>query len=462
MDADYRGLAVVRSLGRRGIPVWVLERGDHLLAALSRYNQRTLQWNGHNEKENVSFLVDLVGREGIRDWVLIPTSEEDATLVARNHQILSQYFQLTTPPWEVLQWLCNKRLAYQLADRVGVDHPWTVYPASREDVAAIQCMYPVILKPAYSSKLNRFTASKAWRVDNRSQLLARYDEARKLVDPENLMIQQLIPGGGESQFSYTALCQQGRPIASLTAKRVRQFPMDFGRASTFVETVDDSESSEAGMRLLKAVEYSGLAEVEFKRDPRDGKLKLLDINPRVWGWHSLCGTAGVDYPYLLWLLTIGEPVPRTKTVPGVRWVRMTTDMPTAIREILRGRLPLREYLRSIRRPLAAAIYSADDPLPGLLEIPLLAYLAGKRFLNRGQAFVSDRFKGFVQKLLRKRPPCTTSGAVENGATQNVQQRSRGTDVPPDGTNCEVTAQPMSIDTWDMRPMAGTSTLGGKN
>ena len=462
MDADYRALAVVRSLGRRGIPVWVLERGEHLLAALSRYNQRTFQWNGRLEEEKVRFLVDLAGREGIRDWVLIPTNEEDAVLVARNHQILSQCFRLTTPTWEVLQWLSNKKLAYQLADRVGVDHPWTVYPASREDVAAIQCMYPVILKPAYSSKLNRFTASKAWRVDNRDELLARYDEARKLVDAENLMIQQLIPGGGETQFSYTALCHRGQPIASLTAKRVRQFPMDFGRASTFVETVHDSESSEAGMRLLHAVEYTGIAEVEFKRDPRDRKLKLLDINPRVWGWHSLCGSAGVDYPYLLWLLSIGEPVPRTKAVRGVRWVRMTTDMPTVIGEILRGRLSLREYVRSFRRPLAAAIYSADDPLPGLLEIPLLAYLAGKRFFNRGQAFLTDPFKGLVQKLLRKRPPCTTSASFENGTTQNVQQRSRDTDVPFNSTSCQMPAQPMSIDTWDMRPMGGTSTLGGRN
>jgi predicted ATP-grasp superfamily ATP-dependent carboligase len=213
------------------------------------------------------------------------------------------------------------------------------------------------------------------------QLLKGYDEARTLVGADNLMIQELIPGGGESQFSYTALCQEGQPIASLSARRVRQFPMDFGRASTFVETIDDPVSSAAAERLLAALRYTGIVEVEFKRDRRDGKLKLLDINPRVWGWHSLCGFAGVDYPYLLWLLTIGEPVPPTKTVAGVRWVRMSTDAPTAIREILHGRLSLREYLRSIRPPLAPAIFASDDPLPGVLEIPLLAYLAGKRALT---------------------------------------------------------------------------------
>jgi predicted ATP-grasp superfamily ATP-dependent carboligase len=380
MDADYRGLAAVRSLGRRGIPVWVVQHGDQLVATLSRYNRRTLSWPSHDDEEMANFLVSLADREGIRDWVLFPTGDQAAALVARHHQALGQHFQLTTPPWEVLQWFYDKRLAYRLADRVGVDHPWTMCPANRDEVAASKCQFPVILKPAYNSGFNRFTASKAWRVDSMEQLLKGYDEARTLVGADNLMIQELIPGGGESQFSYTALCQEGQPIASLSARRVRQFPMDFGRASTFVETIDDPLSSAAAERLLAALRYTGIVEVEFKRDPRDGKLKLLDINPRVWGWHSLCGFAGVDYPYLLWLLTIGEPVPPTKAVTGVRWVRMSTDAPTAIREILHGRLSLREYLRSIRPPLAPAIFASDDPLPGVLEIPLLAYLAGKRAL----------------------------------------------------------------------------------
>jgi D-aspartate ligase len=383
MDGDYRGLAVARSLGRHGIPVWVLHHGDQLLATVSRYNRRTLAWPSQHEEENVNFLVQLVEHENIRDWLLFPTGDEGAAMVARHHQKLSDHFQLTTAPWNVLQWLYDKRLTYRLAEMVGVDHPWTLYPTNRDQVAAIDCPYPVILKPAYRTSFNRFTASKAWRVDTLEQLLARYDEAKTLVEPGALMIQEVIPGGGESQFSYTSLCKDGQPLASLSAKRVRQIPMDFGRASTFVETVDDGAVSASAAHLLRVLQYSGIVEVEFKRDPRDGKLKLLDINPRVWGWHSLCASAGVDYPYLLWLMSVGEPIPGTKAAVGMRWVRMSTDAPTAIREILSGRLSLRDYLRSIRSPLSTAIYASDDPLPGVLEIPLLAYLLGKRVLSGG-------------------------------------------------------------------------------
>lgn len=384
MDADYRGLEVVRSLGRHGIPVWVLQHGDQLLATLSRYNRRTLSWPSQDEAENVNFLVQLAERENLIDWVLFPTGDEGTALVARHHETLGKHFQLTTPPWDGLKWLYDKRLTYQLADKVGVDRPWTVWPANRGDAAASECSYPAILKPAYRNRFNRFTASKAWRIDTREQLIARYAEASTLVDPGTLMIQELVPGGGGSQFSYTALCQDGQPIASLTAKRSRQIPMDFGRASTFVETVEDPATTAAATRLLAALRYTGIIEVEFKRDLRDGKLKLLDINPRVWGWHSLCGFAGVDYPYLLWLLSNGEPIPEAKAALGMRWVRMSTDLPTAIREILRGRLSLREYLRSIRPPVAPAIYASDDPLPGVLEMPLLAYLLGKRLVIGGR------------------------------------------------------------------------------
>ena len=390
MDADYRGLAVVRSLGRHGIPVWVLEKGDHLLAAFSRYNQRTIRWSSRNEEERVKFLIQLAKREGISDWVLFPTGDLDAALVARHHQILGRYFRLTTPPWDVLRWMYDKRLAYQLADSVGVERPWTISPANRDELATSKFSYPLILKPAYSSTLNRFTASKAWRVDTPEQLLSRYDEARTLVGSSNIIIQELIQGGGQSQFSYTALCQAGTPIASLTARRTRQFPMDFGRASTFVETVNEPEPAEAATRLLRALRYTGLVEVEFKRDPSDGKLKLLDINPRIWGWHSLCRRAGVDYPYLIWLHVIGEPVPTTTPLAGARWVRMSTDLPTAIREILGGRLSLRDYLHSIRRPLAPAIYASDDLLPGFLELPLLLYLFGKRAFRHWQDRPNER------------------------------------------------------------------------
>jgi predicted ATP-grasp superfamily ATP-dependent carboligase len=241
--------------------------------------------------------------------------------------------------------------------------------------------FPAVLKPAVKVSFNRLTAAKAWRVDDRPELLRRYADACTLVDPDVLIVQELVPGGGASQLSFAALCADGEPLASLTARRTRQYPADFGRASTFVETIECPEIVEPSLSLLRELRFTGLIELEFKRDERDGVFKLLDVNPRVWGWHTLCGRAGVDFPYLLWLLVSGEPVPATQARPGVGWLRFTTDTPTALKELAARRLPVREYARSLRRPRESAIFAWDDPLPGLSEVPLLAYVLGRRLVH---------------------------------------------------------------------------------
>jgi predicted ATP-grasp superfamily ATP-dependent carboligase len=251
----------------------------------------------------------------------------------------------------------------------------------RDELLTLDCPFPSILKPAFREGPNRLTTAKAWRVDDRPTLLARFDEAAALVPPETILIQELIPGGPEGQFSYAALCVDAQPRASVTARRVRQFPMDLGRASTYVETVDETDVVKPSLRLLEALRFSGLVEIEYKRDPRDGRCKLLDVNPRVWGWHSVCRRAGVDFPLLVWRQALGRAVPELCGSTGVRWVRITTDLSASMREIARGRMSLRTYLASLRRPIESAIFAWDDPWPGLLEVPSMTYLFGKRLLR---------------------------------------------------------------------------------
>jgi len=375
---DYRGLGIVRSLGRQGIPVWVLKQDGQLLGPASRYARRSLRWPLEDERRQLNFLLELAVREGLNGWVLLPTSDECVILIARHHELLAEYYRLTTPPWNALRWICDKRLLHRLAQDLSLDQPWTFCPRNREELASLECPFPVILKPAMRLGLNRFNNAKAWRVEDRASLLARYDEACALVGPDMIMVQEVVPGWGEAQFSFAALCKDGCPLASIVARRTRQFPMDFGRFSTYVETVEEPQVIEPAVRLLAATRFTGLVEVEFKRDSRNGKYQVLDINPRVWGWHTLSRRAGVDFPYLLWLLARGESVPAVQGRSGERWMRLCADLPMAIQEIMRGRLSLWTYMRSLKGSWESAIFAWDDPVPGLLELPLLAFMLGKR------------------------------------------------------------------------------------
>jgi predicted ATP-grasp superfamily ATP-dependent carboligase len=377
--ASYRALAVVRSLGRRGVPLRVVRSDEHALASASRYAGPRLAWPGTGgESARVDYLCRLADREDLRGWVLIPTHDEEAALVARHHDALAEHYRLTTPRWETLRTAYDKRATYAAGQRLGLTQPWTLFPRTAEDLVQAEARLPVVIKPAYKASANRLTVDKAWRADDRETLRRRYDEASELVDPSILMIQELIPGDGDAQLSFAALCADGEVLASLTARRTRQFPMDFGRASTFVETIDDPAVERDARRLLRAMRFTGLVEVEFKRDERTGADLLLDVNPRPWGWQSLGARAGVDFPYLLWRMASGASVPSARAVAGVRWVRMTTDVLAVAGELRAGRLSARSYLRSLRRPLEFAVFALDDPLPSLVG-PLVTarMLAGR-------------------------------------------------------------------------------------
>jgi D-aspartate ligase len=367
LTEHIRGLGVVRSLGRRGIPVVTLSPPGDVLSRASRYTRRNFPWPAQDEGRQVNYLLDIADRHQLAGWTLFAASDETTAFCARRSAELASRFRLTVPRWDVVRRAYDKRLTYRLAAIAGIDQPRTFFPIDRDHLASLDLSFPVVLKPAYKREINRFTRDKAWRADTRTALAARYDEACTLVEPDVLMVQELIPGGGEAQFSYAALCHEGRPLASVTARRTRQYPVDFGHSSSFVETIDAPAIEEPARRLLAAMHYSGLAEVEFKYDHRDRRYKLLEVNPRVWTWHSLCRRVAIDFPYLLWCATAGDEVREAHGRTGSKWVRMSTDLAAAIEEIRRGRLSLTGYLKSLRGPLEFAVMAADDPIPGLLD-----------------------------------------------------------------------------------------------
>jgi predicted ATP-grasp superfamily ATP-dependent carboligase len=132
---------------------------------------------------------------------------------------------------------------------------------------------------------------------------------------------------------------------------------------------------EAACRVLRSLEYTGLVEVEFKFDARDGRYKILDINARPWTWIGLGAAAGVDFPYLAWQLTQGEAPTPVRAIPGVRRIHFTRDLVAACQEIWRGRNSPARYFSSFRRPLTFAVMAWDDLLPVLIELPLVVVRA---------------------------------------------------------------------------------------
>ena len=256
----------------------------------------------------------------------------------------------------------------------------THYPENVDQLALLDCLTPPFaIKPAIKEHFIYATKAKAWRANSHSELRTLYQKERlQLAGSGEIMVQELIPGGGSQQFSYCAFFRDGEAVGKMVARRRRQHPLEFGRASTYVETVDIPILEKFSERFLRAIDYYGLVEVEYKLDPRDSQYKLLDVNARTWGYHSLGARAGVDFSYMLYCDQVGLPVVVSKGRPGLAWVRTTTDFPAAIMAILSGDTDLKDYFRTVRDCNVEAVFSATDPLPGLAEVALIPYLAIKR------------------------------------------------------------------------------------
>ena len=380
IGGDYQGLGIVRSLGRAGVPVMVLD--DELsISRASRFSRRTVRVPSlRDENATVRALDLLCQRYPVEGWVLYPTREETVAALARNRARLAGQFRVPTPGWEVVRHAWDKRATYDLAQRLGVPTPRAWFGLCRDDLSGFDLSGPVVLKPAIKEHFIYETGAKAWRADTPEQLRQRFSEAAGIVGDAEVIIQELVPGDGAHQFAYCAFFKDGAPLASMTVRRRRQHPSDFGRASTFVETVSVPDIEEPSIRFLDAIGYYGLVELEYKLDPRDGRYKLLDVNARTWGYHSLGAAAGVDFPHLLYRDQLGDEPAPVQARPGVRWIRLATDVPNAVVDIRAGRLRPRDYLRSLRHIDVEAVFSLRDPLPAAYELTLLPYLFVKRGL----------------------------------------------------------------------------------
>jgi D-aspartate ligase len=380
IGGDYQGLGIVRSLGRRGIPVCVID-DEASIARASRFSKRAVHVPNLRDEPSTLDTLDAVRRaHGLEGWVLFPTREETVVALARNRSSLARSFRVPTPDWDTIRHAWDKRETYRLARELGISTPRTWSPHEERELDHLDTRGPVVIKPAIKEHFFYATRAKAWRADTAGDLRRLLQRASSIVDVEELLIQELIPGNGHQQYSYCAFFKDGEAVASMTVRRRRQHPSDFGRASTFVETVELGALEEPSVRFLRAIGYYGLVELEYKLDPRDGQYKLLDVNARTWGYHSVGPAAGVDFPYLLFCDQLGDEIPRARGRPGVRWVRLVTDVPNALVDMRARKVRPREYLASLRGVDTEAVFSARDPLPGIYELALLPYLFFKRGL----------------------------------------------------------------------------------
>lgn len=375
LGGHAQGLGIIRSLGRKGIKVFLVDETTSNIGRFSKYCKRFFCVPGmKNEHILMKFLMRLSICTKTKGWVIFPTHDATVEILSKNSEKLKKFFRISVPEWKVTNFAINKILTYHLAKKIGIPVAHTYFPRNIDELNKIgsEVEYPIIIKPAVMHRFYAVMKKKVLKANNFKELVKLYTKACTVIKPEEVMIQEIIPGTSKELYSCGCFFKQGHLIASCIGQRIRQIPMDFGKATTFAQSVDIPQLRRYSEKLLFEIGYYGLAEVEFKRDERDGLFKLLEINPRSWKWHTLAIKAGADLPYIIYEDLIGKGWSRNiECNLNEKWIELISDVYVAFKEIIRGHISLGEYINSIKGNIEFAISSREDPLPFICYILLI-------------------------------------------------------------------------------------------
>lgn len=379
IGADFQALGVIRALTEAGVPTFLLanERGIAWYSRFARRKARNLDLL-NDDRAGVEFLVELADSQSMRGWVLACVDDDSVEFLARNHEQLSQVFQVPVPGWESSEHFFKKNLSYQKALEAGIPVPAQYDASSLERLKKQKIIYPVVLKPSFKKDYYDKTKVKGILIESEEQLEKEYEEMLSLIPPSQIVVQEFLAGGTKNLFSYAALFDGEHMLQGMAVRRIRQHPMDFGHATTYAMAADIPELEQHAAKFLKAVGYRGVAEVEFMLDERTGEYKFLEMNGRFWGWHSLTHRAGLNLPRDLFRMLLGYEVYRDEVDHSARWMRLLTDLPTLARETWRRKMSPLTWLKDFFSRPGMAVWSWRDPLPFFVEVLIAPYLWWKK------------------------------------------------------------------------------------
>ncbi len=355
---SFIALSIVRSIGRRGVPVAVLYKGAGT-AAKSRYCSYAESYSG--KEDVVERAIGTVRRLGLTH--LIATSEDIIVALNGRREEVERYATLLFPDQEVFARALHKEKTLAIAESIGVPCPQTVTLRRAEELAQVAALrFPVAVKP------QRGIADFKVEYFGSATELARFLEPR--WGAESFLVQEYIEGEG---VGIEVLMRGGEPLLVFSHRRVREFPPT-GGVSTCCEGIEpDRKLLEDSVRLLRAMEWEGVAMVEFKVNRASGQRALMEVNGRFWGSLPLAIQSGADFPYeLLYSAVHGRLSRRAEPVSGRRCRLLVSETKWLYAVLRSGRTrkaaAVGEYVAGFRPGMGYYCFSGDDVRPALASL----------------------------------------------------------------------------------------------
>jgi D-aspartate ligase len=372
-------LGTVRSLGRVGVPVHVITSGSLNADAASRYAVSRHEWRttGQEEPERlVADLIDIAGRIGNKP-IVVCTDDEAAVLVAEHMRVLEDWVTAPGIRPGLPRMLASKRTLVEWCRDFGVLTPGAVFPTTRQEVEEFSrwAQFPVIAKnPEPFTRLKQEAVGSTRRIDSAEDLLA-FVAMRE--EPFDLLLQEYLPReSSEDWFTHAYAANSGDEFTVFTGRKLRSWPTFGGVTVTGVATPNE-ELAQMATGLLRSLDYRGPADLDWRRDLRDGGYRLLDFNPRVGGQFRIFQGVGngIDIARLLHLDLTNRPTPSVHQLEGLRFLDELFVLPSTYAiwkqsgrkrtiEGPRGGKFVR-FRQADRKWPEFAWFAFDDPLPFL-------------------------------------------------------------------------------------------------
>lgn len=394
----HGALAVARTLGRLGVPVYAVVEDAYTPLGVSRYLTKAFVWDScPADPESFVKAMSLIGEFIGRPAILIPMDDLSAVFVAENAVTLAQRFILPPVSPRLPHQLANKASLHALCAESGIPSARSIVPRSCDDVRAFTegSKFPVMVKAAEQWFPLKDMSKSSVKVMQTPEELLNFYENYNYEESQSLILQEYIPG--EDWICHGYYNSEKNVNITFTGRKLRSYPTEAG-STVLGLSVDNEMLRSLSEKLLKTVAYSGIIDMDWRKDERDGEYKILDCNPRVGqNFRMFESRAGIDVIRAQHLDLSGRRVDDGALIEGRLFGVESFYVMALLRGLPRGasKQDASRYLPPKSRELAW--WSSDDPAPILMMVIRLF----TRFLSRASRR-AWRIGQFSPSLLRLR------------------------------------------------------------
>ncbi len=370
LGSGINALGVIRSFAKIDLkPILINYYKDY--AMYSRHTKWKICPYPHDSIQLLEFLINL-SRKFPKPPVLFITSDIFLDFIIKNIRELEKHFLIPIPKIEPLQKLLVKETMYQVAESANVPCPKTLVIESFDNFKDVtkKVEYPFIIKPSINIGFSKIFNNKIVKVENKQE----FREFMKTLNEspirdEVYVIQEYIDGYVEDLYTITSYADKNHEVVGYSiGHKIRQYPPETGTI-TSGKIIHNAEILESARKFIKYAQFTGISNIEFKKDKSDGKFKLMEINPRTGLWNFSALKCGVNLPLMAYNEILGKNItPQFNHESSIIWLNTPVDLYYSVianrkRNYKKYAISFPSWLKSIKGKKVDASFSWKDPLP---------------------------------------------------------------------------------------------------